>query len=82
MTRTYRYCGLCAFFQPDARDRPDPGREQSGSCRRYCPQTAAGWPSVSEADWCGEFEPAGNVDVPFDADDGGEATVTHLRRRW
>lgn len=73
MSPDERYCGACAYFQAD---QEWTGRERPGQCRRFAPQVAAGWPAVSEADWCGEFDPA-------DADDGltDGAVVTFRRRR-
>jgi hypothetical protein len=39
-------CGRCDFFHDDYAE-----------CRRHCP-SVAGFPSVTEADWCGEFQPS------------------------
>jgi hypothetical protein len=81
MSREYRYCGTCDFWQPD---KAWSGKVQTGQCRRYAPTTLAGWPATDETLWCGDFEPSGLADAPFDdasSEGGQEATVTYMRGR-
>lgn len=47
-------CGCCRYYQPHV----TPG-SSIGHCRRHSPQTialGAAWPTVSELEWCGDWE--------------------------
>lgn len=74
------YCFDCVYFVPEGERHNELADQQwneamPGDCRRHCPVACepaedprrinyAYWPSVMASDWCGEFRPRNEPEMP------------------
>lgn len=56
-----RLCANCMFYDEERPPLPDAKAAKmqrgGGKCRLHAPVAGAGWPQVSDHDWCGDHVP-------------------------